>query len=626
MLSRQRHFEQLAHWLKLESKAETKQLKDRRKRASLTDPEQFGDSVIELAISNHEIGLGGRTLLTLVKRNRTLKMPSNRLRIGAPVVVSNEHGDLQQGVVCGKRSTSIQVAVDYHPEGKQFRIDLAPDEVTRKRQAAALRFAENAEGRLGELRDVLLGQRDPQFQPVEDIELSEHLNASQRGAIQLALAAEDLAIIHGPPGTGKTTTIVELIQLAVARGEKVLACAPSNTAVDNVLKKLIDSKQKVVRLGHPARVNEHLRTFTLDSLAAKHGLMEIVRDMIREADGLFRRAGRYTRSQPPPGAKSDMHREGKRLKADARMLEQQAIDSVLDEADIICATSSFNVGLLGSRHFDLLVIDEACQSTEPGCWAPLQKADRVVLAGDHCQLPPTVISATAQREGLEVSLLERLVNLYGHAVTRQLKVQYRMHRDIMQFSSARFYNDSLQAHESVASHLLSDLSHIQASPLTDTPAEFIDTAGADWVEELEPGGESKRNPSEAAFVLWKVEQLVAAGVPTCDIAIIAPYAAQVRWLRSHCQWSDIEIDTVDGFQGREKEAVVISCVRSNAIREIGFLGDARRMNVAMTRARRKLIIVGDTTTLGGHQFFSAVTSYFESADAYRSIWNEGYQW
>jgi superfamily I DNA and/or RNA helicase len=197
-----------------------------------------------------------------------------------------------------------------------------------------------------------------------------------------------------------------------------------------------------------------------------------------------------------------------------------------------------------------------------------------------------------------------------------------MHQQIMEFSSAQFYQDELVADASVQSHRLTDLPHVDTNETSEATLCFIDSAGAGWGEELEPGGESKRNPEEGRLVLQKVERLLDAGLPPKDLAVIAPYAAQVRWLRAHCPHREVEIDTVDGFQGREKEAVVICMVRSNEIGEIGFLADTRRMNVALTRARRLLIVIGDSATLGIHPFYRDLVDYMESLGAYRSVWQE----
>ncbi len=268
------------------------------------------------------------------------------------------------------------------------------------------------------------------------------------------------------------------------------------------------------------------------------------------------------------------------------------------------------------------VIDEACQSTEPGCWVPLLWCDKVVLAGDHCQLPPTLVSQEAAAEGLGVSLFERLMTLFSGSIARQLIVQYRMHRAIMDFSSREFYEARLQADPSVCEHVLADLSGVVASGSTQLPIEFIDTAGAGFDEEVEPDGESRLNRQEAALVCRKVQGLLNCGVAAGDIAVIAPYAAQVRLLREQLPVPGLEIDSVDGFQGREKEAVVISLVRSNPRAEIGFLQDVRRMNVAMTRARRKLLMVGDSATLSAHPFYHRMIEYFDTFGAYTTVWEE----
>jgi len=624
-ISMEEHFQRLAEWIDLESVAEAERLNERRQRQKGPDAEKSGETLLDLVVTDDDSGLGGRYLLTLVKRNRTLQLPWNRLRVGSPIVITPNDdisGDACQGVVTSINRKSVQVAVNEWPEAERLRIDLSPDEITRKRMLNALKRAKDARGRTKELRDILLGERDLSFKVEEECDFEADLNDSQQAAIRFALSASDVAIIHGPPGTGKTTTIVELICQAVAKGQKVLACAPSNTAVDNLLEKLVDTRQKVVRLGHPARVNVRLHDHTLDAQVARHELMSVVRDMRKEAEGLFRQAGKFTRAKPVHGAKREMRQEAKQLKSDARMLEQQAIDSIVDLASVVCATTTLDESLLGDLRFDLVVIDEACQSTEPGCWMPVLRADRLILAGDHCQLPPTVLSRQAAKEGLEVSLLERLAGLYGDRVTRRLNVQYRMHDRIMNFSSEQFYDSSLLAHDSVSQHLLSDLHHVDEHLVTIEPVTFIDSAGAGWDEELEPDGLSKLNVKEGELVIRKINELQEAGVRGREIAVIAPYAAQVRWLRQNSPDDRVEIDTVDGFQGREKEAVIISMVRSNADGEIGFLSDARRMNVALTRARRKLIVIGDSATVGGNEFFASMLEYFESIGAYHTVWEE----
>ncbi len=478
--------------------------------------------------------------------------------------------------------------------------------------------------RLDTLRDVLLGEREPRFdEPTDEPPLDDQLNVAQRDVVAWALAARDLALVHGPPGTGKTTTVVELIRRAVRRGERVLACGPSNRAVDNLFGRLLTQGERVVRLGHPIRVLPELREHTLDMLVERHADVRVARKLVKDALALFRRAGRTTRAAPEPGARREMRTEAKSLLADARRLEAQAVEQVLDNATVLCATTTgLDDNLLGTRQFDLAVIDEACQSTEPGCWIPLVRAGRVVLAGDHRQLPPTVLSTNAAREGFGVSLFERLADLHGPQALRRLDVQYRMHGAIMEFSSREFYDAVLKADTSVAEHVLAGLPGVADGRLTQTALEFIDTAGAGYDEELEPDGESRLNRREAQLVATRVGALLDSGVRAADIGVITPYAAQARLLAEMIPAAESEIDTVDGFQGREKEAIVISLVRSNERGEIGFLSDVRRMNVAMTRARRKLLVIGDSATLSSDPFYARMLTYFESAGAYRSVWEE----
>ena len=634
------HFVNLVECIALESKAEVARMAERRKRLSTEHAEKSGETIIDLVIVDHRSGLGGRHLVEFHRRNRNISMPWHRLKVGSPVVVSNfgdDSGESLTGVVSGRKKDSIEVALDRWPDGKVFRIDLTADEVTRQRYLSAVDTVRISKGRLGQLREILMGERKPTFQEIRTepppLRSKIELNSVQQESVHFAMSANDVALIHGPPGTGKTTAVVAFICECVAERQKVLACAPSNTAVDNLLERLVAEGVRAVRLGHPARVTESLRQHSLDGLAEHHENASIVRDMRREAQDLFRKADRWTRGKPARGEKQELRRDAKRLLSDAKLLERQAVESILDAADVICATTTFNEEMLGDRWFQTAVIDEACQTPEPGCWVPLMRSDRLILAGDPFQLPPTVLSPEAVEKGYSISMLERLMELYGDSVTQLLTRQYRMHESIMRFSSDHFYDGKLVADEHVAGHLLCDLPGIDSTLETESPVEFFDTAGAAWEEMIEPEGLSKLNEKEAEFVVFKVRQLFAQGVRVEDISIIAPYAAQVRKIRGllrdiktesgeASELSNVEVDTVDGFQGREKEAIVISLTRSNAQCEIGFLKDYRRTNVALTRARRKLIVIADSATLGGDEFYGSLFQYFEKIEAYRSVFEE----
>lgn len=632
-----RHFEHLTHLLELEAEAESRQLAQRASRQSGAQAERSGECLVKLAIRDERPALGGRVSLTLGKRDQTQSLPWNRLGVGSPVLLTEE-GVTQQngwrGVVCRRDAESLDVALaeapETHADRPTFRLDLSSDQISRQRQLAALQEAKRAErGRIAQLRDVLLGQRPPRFEESPPLApLDEGLNDSQHQAVRLALAAQDVAIIHGPPGTGKTRTVAELIRQAVARGEKVLACAPSNLAVDNLLERLVLAGENAIRLGHPARVLPELQQHTLDVLVDAHPDVALARRLIKEASALQDRASRYTRAKPLPGARQAMRQEARALLADAQRIEDQLVKHLLDSATVVCCTlTGIDSRVVGERQFDLVVIDEAAQAVEPACWIPLTRAGRLVLAGDHCQLPPTIISPEAARGGLAVSLMERLMLEHGTNISRRLTTQYRMHRAIMDFSSQEFYDSELAADDSVEGHVLADLPDVEPGPLTAFPLQLIDTAGANYDEEPETEGASLLNRQEAELASRKVQQLLAAGVAASGIAVIAPYAAQVRLLRSVLE-SDglnidaLEIDTVDGFQGREKEAVIISLVRSNGKGEIGFLADTRRMNVALTRARRKLIVIGDSATIARHPFYQRLLDHFERHGAHTSVWAE----
>jgi ATP-dependent RNA/DNA helicase IGHMBP2 len=638
------HFGNLSNLLDLEAKAEQEEA---RRRAQAEEGSALGDgaTLAALVLRDSEFGLGGRLLLTFGRKTLGEALPPSRLGPGSPVVLNqtnvNRRVPSYRGVIYDRDTATIGVAIDPPddelPDEAVWRLDLSPDEVSRLRQQDALRRAASADGdRLAELRTVLLGEHEPQFAEPEQLseprraggvspsETVAPLNPPQRAAIEFALSTKDFAIIHGPPGTGKTTTVVEFIRLAVARGDSVLACAPSNHAVDNLLEKLLAVGELPVRLGHPARIVPELRERAIDILAEKHPDARQARKVARDAFALFRQADKWTRARPEPGEKAALRKEARDLLSEARKLEALAVERVLDEARVVCATlTGLDSQLLGQRRFDVVVIDEACQSTEPANWVPLLRANKLILAGDHCQLPPTILSPEAADRGLAISLMERLIARFGPGVSRLLTVQHRMHAAIMGFSNAEFYGGQLIAHESVASHRLCDLPRVEANPLTEIPVQFIDTAGASFDEELEEDTGSRRNVQEAALAVKKVRALLALGVLPSQIGVITPYRAQVRLLRDRlADVPGLEIDSVDGFQGREKEAIIVSLVRSNPEGEIGFLADTRRTNVALTRARRKLLVIGDSATLANDAFYQRMLTYFEEIGATSSVWEE----
>jgi superfamily I DNA and/or RNA helicase len=627
------HFQRLARLLDLEAEAEKQETIRSLEKLSPAEAEASGNSLINLVIREEDSGLGGKILLTFGKRNENLNLPYSRIGNGSPVILSEEglhdkDAPSWRGIVSRAHKDTIQVAFSQEPESDSdrptYRLDRSTDEISRQRQRLALETAQGAKGkRLAVLRDVLLGKQNPVFNKIEFPDpFNKKLNASQNQAVAFALSAEDVAIIHGPPGTGKTTTLIELMRQIVRNGQSVLAVAASNLAVDNMLERLVDAGENAIRLGHPARVSPALREHTLDELAEIHPDMKLARKLTRDAHSLRKQASKYFRVKPDPSLRHSLREEAKQLLNEARQIEDSVTERIISNAKIVCATATgLDSENFARRKFDWCIMDEASQSVEPSAWIPIQYANRLVLAGDHFQLPPTVISPEAIRGGFNISMMERLLNI-NSGLSRLLNVQYRMHQDIMNFSSDVFYEKSLQADETVRTALLSDLPQVTSSPLTDSPVTFIDTAGASYDEEQEPDGDSKLNPLEAELVIKKVQELLACGVTSDQIAIISPYSAQVKLLREKLKHLDIEIDSVDGFQGREKEAVIVSLVRSNREGEVGFLADTRRMNVALTRARRKLIVIGDSATITSHGFYQRMVEYFESIGAYHSVWEE----
>ena len=463
--------------------------------------------------------------------------------------------------------------------------------------------------RLAELRDIFHGTQPAStfsFHPLR----FPWLNATQEEAVNKVLHAKDVAIVHGPPGTGKTTTLVEAVYETLHRENQVLVCAQSNMAVDWISEKLVDRGVSVLRIGNPSRVNDKMLSFTYERRFESHPdypQLWSIRKAIREL---------YARSRK--GAEREAVRQKiNSLKDRATELEIRINESLFSEARVIACTLVGSANrLLTGQKFGTLFIDEAAQALEAACWIPIRKADRVILAGDHCQLPPTVKAPEALRAGLGHTLMQTIVKNKPDTVSL-LKLQYRMNDEIMRFSSEWFYGGMLQSAPEVKYRSILDF---------DTPIEWINTEGLDCNEEFIGENYGRINKSEAEL---SIEQL--KGYITkigrerflderIDVGMISPYKAQVQYLRRLVRndaffkpyRQAITINTVDGFQGQERDVILISLVRANEEGQIGFLNDLRRMNVAITRARMKLIILGDASTLTRHAFYKKLYTYVSS--------------
>ena len=486
-------------------------------------------------------------------------------------------------------------------------VQLSFDETSYRLMIEALDRVIKGKGRLGYLRDLFYSRQKPEtfvFPPMH----FPYLNTTQEEAVNMVLRAKDVAIVHGPPGTGKTTTLVEAIRETLMRENQVLVCAQSNMAVDWISEKLVDRGINVLRIGNPSRVNDKMLSFTYERRFEAHPDYTQL--------WAIRKAIRDLRSHRKRGDEK-FHQKLESLKSRATELEIRINSDLFGEARVIASTlvSSAN-RLLDGQKFGTLFIDEAAQALEAACWIPMRRVSRVVLAGDHCQLPPTVKSIAALKAGLGKTLMERIVEIHPEAVTL-LRMQYRMNDDIMRFSSNYFYDGKVESAPEVKYRSILDL---------DTPIEWKDTSLLDEKEQFVGESFGRINKAEAELTLDTLQhyferigkqRLLDERI---DVGIISPYRAQVQYLRRLLMKREyfkpfrrlISVNTVDGFQGQERDVIIISLVRSNDEGQIGFLRDLRRMNVAITRARMKLIILGDKQTMTQHPFYRQLWQYINA--------------
>jgi ATP-dependent RNA/DNA helicase IGHMBP2 len=628
------YFKRLLNLLQLEREEDRRQYEKLTATLSIAERRANGMTWYPVSIKDTEISRGD--YLTVEVERHANQDILHQFRFGMSAALFSNHDpktDRVEGTITYISGDKLKITLrtDELPEwsrdgklGIDAIFDVASYEEMERALKLAPLLAEKKEE--GHLIKVLTGQQSPSFNTNLQPTISAQLNAAQQAAVTKIIQANELAIVHGPPGTGKTTTLVQAVKAMLQHdGKQLLVVAPSNAAVDLLTEKLSDEGLNVVRVGNPARVSDRLMSLTLDSKMAAHPHIKELKKLKKRAAEFRDLAHKYKRNfgKEEREQRKALFAEARNISREVENGEQYIIENVLSSAQVITAT------LVGASHYTVrhlkyhtVVIDEAGQALEPASWIPILKAKKVVLAGDHCQLPPTIKSAEAAKERLSTTLLQKCVHLHPEAVVL-LEEQYRMHETIMGYSSLVFYDNKLQAHSTVAQRLLFP---------EDAPLAFIDTAGCGFEEKWEDTSIS--NPEEASFLLKHLNALYTQlsvqnsleNFPS--IAVISPYKHQVEVLKQQLQhWPNllqlgdkISVNTIDSFQGQERDVVYISMARSNADNIIGFLSEIRRMNVAMTRAKKKLVVVGDSATLSQEPFYADFIAYAQEKNAYQSAW------
>ncbi|MCD6450020.1 MAG: IGHMBP2 family helicase [Thermotogaceae bacterium] len=642
------YFEKLLQAIELEREEEKKAAINEIKALPGSKREKLGRAILNLKGSYKGRELGG---LYLVKFGRKTPFENTEIDVGDVVLASKGNplkSDLT-GTVTSRTSRSITVAFSDPPPkwvlSKGIRIDLYYNDITFKRMEEAVNVIKDSES-FKWLREILLGKRRPSFP--EKINLSffdEKLNDFQKEAVSLSLGSKEVFLIHGPPGTGKTRTLIEVINQLVKAGKKVAVAADSNAAVDNILSRM--KPECITRIGHPARVEKNLIERTLSykvENSARYKEVEnyrkLAEDAIKERDkctkpepkykrGLsdeqilqLAKQGRSSRGIPSSIIKSMASWIEKNTIVQiyldkAKEIEEEIIKEILGKSCVVIGTaSSFGIDYMKDFSFDVLVFDEATQATEPAVYIPLILSKTMIMAGDHKQLPPTILNEKA-KEILSKTLFERLIEKYPEN-SRMLRIQYRMNEKIMEFPSETFYDGKLIADESVGERTLESvgytLDEIDDNFLKEVldpkkPLVLIDTSNHPGKQERQrKGSTSYENQLEASIASKVLKGLLKMKIPKEEIGIITPYDDQVELISREIS-EVVKVSSVDGFQGQEREVIIISFVRSNKNGEIGFLNDLRRLNVSITRARSKLIMIGDFKTLSHHPVYKELRDF-----------------
>ena len=646
-----KYIKKLISLINEERKAEMEQMINEIKKLSPQKREKLGRAINKVKGKN----LGKELGFNIIQYGRR-ELIDTEISVGDIVLISigNPLKSDLTGTVTEKGSRFIKVAIENVPKWalkKHVRIDLYANDVTFRRMEENL---VNLSIKGKDALEYSLHKRHPQEDDEDILNKSltfkdKSLNESQKKAIKRALASRNFFLIHGPFGPGKTRTLIELINQEYLLGSKILATAESNAAIDNILERLSKSSSEInlTRLGHPQRVDKENIKYTLAYKVENHPLNEKIEELREKIEKLSKKRDEYTKPTPryrrgysdseifrlgvqrqggrgiSPSTMNSManwiekNKDVDELHNTIKDLENNIIHDIVDKSDVILSTnSSAALEAIEKTKFNIAIVDEASQATIPSVLIPIAKAQKFVLAGDHKQLPPTIISSKAHE--LEDTLFEELINKYPDK-SALLNTQYRMNQLLMEFPNSEFYNSKLDSAETVKDIVITDI--IEENKLSETekfkiedqllsdkqPLIFVDTS------EIDKNGEKKLkdsksiiNLAEAETTLEIVDFYQKLGIDDKDIGIISPYADQVSLLKNK---TDIEVKTVDGFQGREKEIIIISTVRSNDKGKIGFLSDLRRLNVALTRAKRKLIIIGNKETLKTNPTYERLIEY-----------------